>query len=178
VQGPSYFDNPDPGAHFKEIKWNEKKYLDKTLLKYKEKEHKDPKVIPAAKPASIPAKKLAATAYTGNGTDVVGPAAYNPKFEAVKKKALEKDFAADKTKRDLFNPTEGQKQMPGPGVYDYQKLGPKSFNSSGNYSVFQSRVPNCADRKIKQDVPGPGTYKNPLSLESRMVSHQKSNSDG
>lgn len=154
------------------------KYLDKTLLKYKEKEHKDPVIIASAKPASIPAKKLAATAYTGNGTDVVGPAAYNPKLDIVRQKAPEKDFAADKTKRELFGASEAQKQLPGPGVYDYEKLGPKAFNSSGNYSIFQSKVPNCADRKIKNDVPGPGTYKNPLSLESRVMSHQRASSDG
>ena len=46
VSGPTYLTNPDPGLHYKHPKWNDLKYLDKTLLKYKKKEHKDLKVIP------------------------------------------------------------------------------------------------------------------------------------
>jgi hypothetical protein len=65
-------------------KWNDLKYLDKTLLKYKNHEHKDLAVIPSAKAPSIPSKKLAQTAYTGLGQDVVGPAAYDPQQKAIK----------------------------------------------------------------------------------------------
>lgn len=35
----------------------------------------------------------------------------------------------------------------------------KNFNSTGKYSVFQSNVPNCKDRKVGNDKPGPGAYK-------------------
>jgi len=41
-------ENPDPGAYYKEIKWNEKKDLDKTLIKYMNKQHKDLAVIPTS----------------------------------------------------------------------------------------------------------------------------------
>ena len=74
-------DNPDPGTNYKEIKWNEKKYLDKTLTKYRTKIHNPLAVIPINKAPGIPSKKLAQTAYTGCGFDQVGPAAYNPKHE-------------------------------------------------------------------------------------------------
>jgi len=46
VSGPSYLTNPDPGYNHVAPKWNDLKYLDKTLLKYKSREHKDLKVIP------------------------------------------------------------------------------------------------------------------------------------
>ena len=78
VKGPSWIDNPEPGAHYKPILWNDLKTNDKTLLKYKQFQHKPQTVIPTARPPAIPGKKLAQTAYSGNGTDVVGPAAYNP----------------------------------------------------------------------------------------------------
>jgi len=52
-------DNPDPGTHYKEIKWNEKKYLDRTLLKYSTKQHNPLAVIPVGKSPGIPSKKLA-----------------------------------------------------------------------------------------------------------------------
>ena len=40
------------------------------------------------------------------------------------------------------------------------------FNSTGNNSIFVSRVPNCKDQKIKnQSLPGPGFY------DSKMVKH-------
>lgn len=60
---------------------------------------------------------------------------------------------------------------PGPGVYDFVKLGKKGFNSSGNYSVFTSKVPNCKDAKIRNKNPGPGTYKNVVSIETKALSH-------
>ena len=51
--------NPDPGTNYKEIKWNEKKYLDKTLIKYQNKTHNPLAVIPTNKAPGIPSKKLA-----------------------------------------------------------------------------------------------------------------------
>jgi hypothetical protein len=51
-------------------------------------------------------------------------------------------------------------------VYDFEKLGVKNFNSNGNYSVFQSKVPNCKDAKIKNNKPGPGAYKTVISIEN------------
>ncbi len=38
---------------------------------------------------------------------------------------------------------------PGPGFYDFEKLGQKQFNASGENKIFQSKVPNCKDAKIK-----------------------------
>ena len=78
MQGPTYLHGPDPGHYYRAPKWNDLKYLDKTLLKYKSAEHKDHAVIPGTAAPSIPARKLAPTAYTGRGFDQVGPAAYSP----------------------------------------------------------------------------------------------------
>lgn len=75
--------DPDPGHYYKPPKWNELKNLDKTLLKYKSAEHKEVAIVPNTVAPSIPARKLAATAYTGRGYDQVGPAAYTPKEEKV-----------------------------------------------------------------------------------------------
>ena len=69
VQGPSYLGDPDPGHYHKEPKWNDLKSIDKTYLKYKSKEHSDHAVIANTVAPSIPARKLAATAYTGRGFD-------------------------------------------------------------------------------------------------------------
>lgn len=84
VTGPTYQQSPDPGTHYIAHKWDELKDQDKTLLKYKKKMHKDLAVIPLPIANSIPAKKLAATAYTAKtgSFDFVGPAAYNPKQAA------------------------------------------------------------------------------------------------
>ena len=53
---------------------------------------------------------------------------------------------------------------PGPGVYDYEKLGQKQFNSSGENTVFQSKVPNCKSAGMKSRAPGPGAYKETISI--------------
>jgi hypothetical protein len=67
---------------------------------------------------------------------------------------------------------------PGPGVYDFDKLGQKQFNSSGENTVFQSKVPNCKDAKNKSLAPGPGTYKTVVSIEKTANDHLRSTSDG
>ena len=59
-------------------------------------------VIPNAKAPSIPSKKLAQTAYTGNGFDQVGPAAYNPKQPTIRQRNPEFDFTTSKINRQLF----------------------------------------------------------------------------
>ena len=46
VKGPSWIDNPEPGTHYKPIKWNELKDQDKTLLKYTQKMNKGLTVTP------------------------------------------------------------------------------------------------------------------------------------
>ncbi len=102
MTGPTYQHNPDPGHNYKEIKWNDVTYLDKTINKYNAHQHKDLAVIPNAKAPSIPTKKLAQTAYTGNGFDQVGPAAYNPKQPTIRQRNPEFDFTASKINRQLF----------------------------------------------------------------------------
>jgi hypothetical protein len=72
-----------------------------------------------------------------------------------------------KIKRKTFEPTVDQKANPGPGNYDYEVQNPKNFNSNVNYSIFQSKVPNCKDAKIKNDKPGPGAYKTVISIEKQ-----------
>ncbi len=59
VSGPTYLQTPDPGHNYKEVKWNDVTYLDKTLNKYKKHAHKNLAVIPNAIAPSIPSKKLA-----------------------------------------------------------------------------------------------------------------------
>lgn len=87
--------------------------------------------------------------------------------------AAENNFIASKTKRTLFEPVNRRennlpaRDIPGPGKYE-PILPPdnKMFNSTGNNSIFVSKVPNCKDQKIKnQSLPGPGFY------DSKMVKH-------
>lgn len=176
--------DPDPGHYYKAPKWNELKNLDKTLLKYKSAEHKDHTVIPNTVAPSIPARKLAATAYTGRGYDQVGPAAYTPQEHKVHVQAPQYQFNLSKVNRRLFEQTNFRHNdkpwasNPGPGVYDCDKLGQKNFNSSGENRVFQSKVPNCKDVTLKAPYPGPGTYKTTFSIENTAQEHQKQNTDG
>jgi hypothetical protein len=171
VSGPSYQHNPDPGHNYKEIKWDKRTYLDQTRDKYGAQQHKDLAVIPTAKAPSIPSKKLAQTAYTGTGFDQVGPAAYNPKVPVLHPRFPEHNFTTSKVKRQLFEQTNMAHnnmcwaQNPGPGVYDFEKAGQKQFNSTGQNKVFQSKVPNCKDKKEGTLAPGPGAYKTVVSIE-------------
>ena len=43
--------------------------------------------------------------YTGRGADTVGPALYNPKPQAAKKRAPVGDFQTSKQRRKVFEPT-------------------------------------------------------------------------
>ena len=115
------------------------------------------KVIPNAKAPSIPSKKIAQTAYSGIGMDQVGPAAYNPKVPSVKTKYPEVNFTSSKVKSEPCEPAKPPAN-PGPGIYDFDKQGQKKFNSTGQFSIFQSKVPNCKDMKNRNEVPGPGAY--------------------
>lgn len=116
---------------------------------------------------------MAPTAYTGLGFDMVGPALYNPKQDAHKPVAPENNFAVSKGKRTLWDPVNRAenefvpRDLPGPGKYEPQlPVEGKQFNSTGNYSIFSSKVPNCKDAKIKSaSLPGPGLY------DSKMVKH-------
>ena len=109
---------------------------------------------------------MAPQAYTGLGFDQVGPALYNPKQDAHKPVAPENNFAASKQKRSLWEPVNRaeneyvSRDLPGPGKYEPTlPVDQKQFNSTGNYSIFMSKVPNCKDSKIKNStMPGPGNY--------------------
>ena len=76
-----------------------------------------------------------------------------------------------KTQRKLFEPVNKKENNltspinPGPGTYDYEKLAAKQFNNNGELSVFQSKVPNAKDTKVKSKTPGPGTYATVQSIE-------------
>ena len=66
--------------------------------------------------------------------------------------APEANFAASKVKRTLFEPENKAenilpaKDLPGPGKYEpIEPVSKKQFNSSGNASIFLSKVPNCKD---------------------------------
>jgi hypothetical protein len=71
---------------------------------YGSKVHNDLAVIPKPVPVGIPARKVAANAYSGLGQDTVGPALYNPNLDSVKEVSRDPNFAASKTKRKLFEP--------------------------------------------------------------------------
>jgi hypothetical protein len=43
----------------------------------------------------------------------------------------------------------------------------KQFNAEGKNSIFLSKVPNCKERAVKQDFPGPGHYKNPDEVPAK-----------
>jgi hypothetical protein len=93
-------------------------------------------------------------------------------------------FNLSKVNRRLFEQTNYRHNdkpwanNPGPGVYDFEKLGQKQFNSSGENKVFQSKVPNCKDAAIKSPNPGPGSYKTTVSIQNTAQEHQKQNTDG
>jgi hypothetical protein len=123
---------------------------------YGSKTHKDLSVIPKPVPNGIPGKKMAPNAYTGLGFDQVGPALYNPKQDAHKHVAAENNFASSKQKRHLWDPVNRaenefvSREIPGPGKYEpTEPVNQKQFNSTGNYSIFMSKVPNCKEAKIK-----------------------------
>lgn len=71
---------------------------------YYSKTHKDLAVTAKPVPPPIPAKKVAANAYTGLGQDTVGPALYDPTQDASKPVAPVKNFAKGVAKRALFEP--------------------------------------------------------------------------
>ena len=50
------------------------------------------------------------------------------------------------------------------------------FNAQGNLSIFMSKVPNCKDKKIKNVVPGPGTYDDKRDVNTAPA-HKRSTSD-
>lgn len=106
-------------------------------------------------PPPIPSRKVAADSYTGRKSDTVGPARYNPNYEAARKTCLKTDFAASKSKRAVFeyqNKRENElpsKDIPGPGKYDVSEMeGKKMFNTTGEMSQFASKVPNCKGQKV------------------------------
>lgn len=156
------------------------------MKKYKTKVHKNLTVIPNTVANSIPARKLAATAYTGDVRkyDTVGPAAYNPKSQATKKQTPQYEFHQSKVQRTIFKQTNmAHNNMcwasnPGPGVYDYEKTGAKQFNANGENTVFQSKVPNCQKPEKVKQAPGPGTYKTVVSIEKTANDQLRSTSDG
>ena len=44
--------------------------------------------------------------------------------------------------------------------------------------MFQSKVPNCKDKKEGSLAPGPGAYKTVASIEKTAHDHARNNSDG
>ena len=128
--------------------------------------HSDLAVKPVGKAPSIPAKKISSNSYSGNGSDTVGPALYNPNYSNVKQRHPVGDFVTSKQHRKVFEPSIERsnnlpsRENPGPGQYqEVEKPKKKEFNAQGESSVFMSRVPNCKDvKQNKSDVPGPGFY--------------------
>jgi hypothetical protein len=95
---------------------------------------------------------MAPAAYTSLGQDTVGPALYNPNQDAHKAVAPVNNFAASKAKRILFEPENKRenvlppRDIPGPGKYEPGlPVHKKQFKSTGNGSIFMSKVPNCKD---------------------------------
>ena len=162
---PTTVDNPGPGTHFLSLKFmGHAKSTDAKRLIYSSKTHRDLKVAPRPVPPPIPGKKIAPDNFSGNGTDTVGPARYDPKFTIAKKAVSETLFAASKTKRTIFEPMNRkenempQRDMPGPGKYDSEFIvNNKMFNSTGNNSTFLSKVAKLEKLRASSQ-PGPGAY--------------------
>jgi len=45
-------------------------------------------------------------------------------------------------------------------------------------TVFQSKVPNCKEKPIKNINPGPGNYQTTISIERTANEHLKQSADG
>lgn len=104
-KAPTYIQNPGPGTHFSSLKFmGHPASTDDKRKIYGLKVHSDIAVIPKPVPVGIPARKVAANAYTGLGQDTVGPALYNPNPDAQKIVPRDTDFATSKTKRTIFEP--------------------------------------------------------------------------
>lgn len=94
------------------------------------------------------------------------------------------DFANSKIERKLFTQHNmAHNDMcwasnPGPGVYDFDKPGHKNFHANGENTVFQSKVPNCKDAKIKSPYPPPGSYKVVKSIEADVKKKITKTSEG
>jgi len=91
---------------------------------YGSKIHSSLTVIPKPVPVGIPARKMAADAYTGLKQDTVGPALYNPNPDASKIISKNTNFGNSKTKRKIFEynnvreNTQPPTNIPGPGKYE------------------------------------------------------------
>ena len=148
-------------------------------MKYERNRNKGVTHIPKSLPPSIPSKKVSTQAYTGNKTDTVGPALYNPKLDMSRVQARQNNFHTSKQTRKVFEPsisitnkTLPPKENPGPTHYDnVDKSQAKQFNAMGNTTNFLSKVPNCKDSKTpNQEIPGPGSYiKVPMNPDQNSV---------
>ena len=102
---PTYIQNPGPGTHFSSLKFmGHPASTDEKRRVYGSRVHSDILVVPKPVPVGIPARKIAANAYSGLGQDTVGPALYNPNQDAQRAAARDSDFATSKTKRKIFEP--------------------------------------------------------------------------
>ena len=100
---PTYIQNPGPGTHFSSLKFmGHPASTDEKRRIYGSKTHSELKVIPKPVPVGIPARKMAANAYTGLKQDTVGPALYDPNPDAQRILARDSDFGTSKTKRKIF----------------------------------------------------------------------------
>ena len=166
-------ENPAPGTYYQEKKWNQKKDLDRTRDKLNDTRHKEFVVECTAVPPSIPSellftildRKVPNNSFTGKGLDRPGPTDYEPKNKQLKLRSPETNFSISKTERKLFEPNKTyenelpQREIPGPGTYNGDKLKKFNFNSTGQHSNFLSKSPNC--QQLKSDphaFPGPGNY--------------------
>lgn len=78
------------------------------------------------------------------GSDTVGPAKYDPKFETVRRHLRTANLGASKTNRDPFA-VSGKDELPGPGEYYDDKQTTKLVGR--NNSVFLSKVPKSLERE-------------------------------
>ena len=81
---PSNVTNPGPGTYVKEKDWTEPTNMEKIQEKYASKKHKDQVNKPKGRAPSIPSRKMAPHAFTGNGKDTVGPSTYTARMDTIK----------------------------------------------------------------------------------------------
>ena len=91
--------------------------------------------------------------FKENLEDSPGPAQYNPKMVLAKKS--EPKF---KIGSSIRPPPAELKKIPGPGSYEYE---PKSLNNQILSGKFGTEP---REKRIKNFVPGPGTYKIPTKI--------------
>lgn len=114
--------------------------LAKAQKKYQKVKNKGAVVKPAPTVPTVPKIERPAEAYTGFGSDTVGPAKYDPQHQMTKPQ-IAPNFSKSKSKRTVFEPTISidnkvpDIKNPGPAHYEAHLNKSKSYSYMFNSSV-------------------------------------------